>query len=242
MSPPHSNSDIIKLTDLVFQWPGSKSPVLDMVPLTVSKGERIFIKGASGSGKTTLLNLLAGVTTASSGSVEVLGQNIGALSSRKRDRFRAQHIGFVFQMFNLLPYLSLIDNVTLACKFSSHRRQKARMAGQSLEAEAERLLTLLRLDVPALKNRPVTQLSVGQQQRVAAARALIGRPEIIIADEPTSALDTDARASFIDLLSKEVTESGATLIFVSHDPGLEPLFDRTIDLANANKALLRGAA
>ncbi|MHC4166937.1 MAG: ATP-binding cassette domain-containing protein [Planctomycetota bacterium] len=142
----------------------------------------------------------------------------------------AGNIGFIYQMFNLLPYLSVVENVTLPCRFSRRRVQCIRKQGRTPEAEALRLLRQLNMTDPTLLNRPVTELSVGQQQRVAAARALIGSPEILIADEPTSALDMANQSAFIDLLFEECKVTGATLLFVSHDTSYGSRFDRTMQL------------
>lgn len=223
----------ITLTDLVFRWRAGADPVLDIPELTIPPGERIFLAGPSGSGKTTLLNLLGGVMHPERGRITLLGTEITALSGPARDRFRADHVGFVFQMFNLVPYLGLVENVTLPCRFSRVRRARA---GNDLDAEARRLLGRMGLDADRLAGRPVAELSVGQQQRVAAARALIGRPGLIIADEPTSAIDAAARTAFLDLLFAETAAAGATLVFVSHDEALAPLFDRTVALAEINRA------
>lgn len=231
---------IIGIRDLGFRWRPDAPLALAIEQLDILRGERIFIEGPSGSGKTTLLSLLAGVVTTKVGSVRILGQQMERLSPPQRDHFRADHIGYVFQMFNLIPYLSLVENVTLPCRFSRRRRTRAReRAGNnqsgrpaaSVEQEALRLLDHLDMIEQARSKRPVTELSVGQQQRVAAARALMGSPEILIADEPTSALDADRRHAFIQLLFQECAETGMTLIVVSHDSALEPLFDRTVRLA-----------
>ena len=169
------------------------------------------------------------------GTVSVAGQALGALSSGARDRFRADHVGFVFQLFNLLPWLSARDNILLACRFSPQRRARVVAAGSTPAAEATRLAA--RLDLSAdLLDRPAAQLSVGQQQRVAAARALIGRPGLVVADEPTSALDADRQQAFIDLLLEECAAAGAALLFVSHDQRLAVHFDRVLDLAALNRA------
>ena len=139
-------------------------------------------------------------------------------------------------MFNLIPYLSVVENVLLPCRFSRRRKQNIENRGHSLQDEAERLLN--HLDLPReLLHRSVTELSVGQQQRVAAARALIGSPELVIADEPTSALDADRRASFLKLLLNECAEQNTTLVFVSHDSALEPQFDRSVQLADINNSV-----
>lgn len=228
---------VIDISKLEFRWQPQAPTVLSIDTLQVSEGECLFIKGPSGSGKSTLLSLLSGVTTASSGTVRVMGQALEQLGSVQRDHFRADHIGYIFQMFNLIPYLSVVDNVMLPCRFSTSRRDRALARGSDLETEARRLLQHLDMDHPELHQRAVTTLSVGQQQRVAAARALMGSPEVLIADEPTSSLDADRRESFIRLLFDESRASGATLIFVSHDASLQHLFDRTIDLAEINHQL-----
>lgn len=234
-------TNAITLRELEFSWQAGTPPILAIDRLEVKRGERLFIKGPSGSGKSTLLSLLGGVTTPQKGTVEVLGQPLQKLSGAKRDHFRAAHIGFVFQMFNLLPYLSTVDNVTLPCRFSAVRRERVSRQGVGLETEALRLLGHLDLADAKLLARPVTELSVGQQQRVAVARALMGAPEIVIADEPTSALDWDRREAFLKLLENECAAQGITLLFVSHDPSLEPLFDRTVPLAELNHAAQGGA-
>ncbi len=231
------NERIVHIRDLYFQWQGHTPPVLDIADLAVVKGERVFIRGPSGSGKTTLLNLLAGVLTPSSGIVEVLQTDIGRLGGAERDMFRADHIGFVFQMFNLIPYLNLVENVILPCTFSQKRKAQVEQGGTTVADEARRLLSRLKLDHADFASRSISQLSVGQQQRVAVARALIGRPELIICDEPTSALDAEARQSFIDLLFQEIGEAAATLIFVSHDSSLANSFDRTINLPEINRGM-----
>jgi putative ABC transport system ATP-binding protein len=222
----------IKIQGLRFAWKGN-APVLDVPDFTLARGERLFLRGPSGSGKSTLLGVIAGVLEADAGKVSVLGQDLTSLSSSARDRMRADHLGVIFQMFNLVPYLSVVGNVTLPLKFSAARRKAV---GGDADAEARRLLGRLGLMDDAMLERRVSDLSVGQQQRVAAARALIGAPEIVIADEPTSALDADARDRFITLLSEEAARTGAALLFVSHDASLARLFDRAVDLAEINRA------
>jgi putative ABC transport system ATP-binding protein len=226
----------VHLAGVAFRW-GARSPfVLRIGELSVRAGERLFIHGPSGSGKSTLLSLIGGVVTPQEGIVSVLGENISRLSGPQRDAFRADHIGFVFQLFNLIPYLSVVDNVILPCAFSRRRRLEADGTGRSPRAEALRLLDRLSLADEALLVQRATDLSVGQQQRVAVARALIGRPEIVIADEPTSALDTDLRTAFLDLLMNECRTRRATLIFVSHDLALRGLFDRALALTEISGA------
>lgn len=226
---------MIKLSDIRFSWSGGP-PLLEIESLQVARGERIFMHGPSGSGKSTLLGLLGGVLEPQRGSVRIDGLELSAVKRPLRDRFRAEHIGFIFQMLNLIPYLSVLDNVSLPARFSEQRRRRAADISGSLSDEARRLLAAVGLDPSVYAHRQPTQLSQGQQQRVAAARALFGRPQIIIADEPTSSLDADARELFISLLSSECRASEATLIFVSHDASLRSQFDRQIALADINSA------
>ncbi|MFT5721914.1 MAG: putative ABC transport system ATP-binding protein [Motiliproteus sp.] len=228
-------TDAIHIQDLSFSWRQRDPALLELPLVRIKRGESVFIKGGSGSGKSTLLSLIAGVLSPQQGEITVLGQRLNDLSAARRDAFRAEHIGFIFQIFNLIPYLSVIDNVLLPCRFSKRRKNTIEAAGNTLKEEAVRLLAHLGLNTEILQ-RPVTELSVGQQQRVAAARALLGSPELIIADEPTSALDTDLRAIFLQLLLKECAEQGTTLIFVSHDSALESQFDRSLQLADINRA------
>ncbi len=231
----------VELRDVVFGW-GRGKPLLEIGRLDVAPGERVFISGPSGSGKSTLLGLIGGVLTPTSGTVRVLGESLGEIGAARRDALRVDRIGFIFQMFNLLPYLPVRDNVILPCRFSARRRARALNEATDLRTEAGRLLGHLGLADPALLDRRVTELSIGQQQRVAAARALIGRPELVIADEPTSSLDADARAGFIDLLMNECTAAGSAIIFVSHDRSLAGRFDRQVDLQELNRLAGRHAA
>jgi putative ABC transport system ATP-binding protein len=236
------DTPIVDISDLLFRWRAELAPVLALDELSVRAGERVFIKGASGSGKSTLLSLIGGIVTPERGKVRVLGHDLTSMNSRRRDAYRADHLGFVFQMFNLIPYLSVLENVTLPCRFSVRRRSQIGGSDDALQDEAVRLLSHLDIGEPDMLQRPVTELSVGQQQRVAAARALIGRPELVIADEPTSALDFDRRESFLRLLESECEAQGSTLIFVSHDSSLEPLFDLVLDLTTVNRARSHHAA
>jgi putative ABC transport system ATP-binding protein len=234
-------SDVVRIDALRFAWPGQRT-LLDLPEFHVGTGERVFLRGPSGSGKSTLLGLLGGVLEPDAGRIEVLGQPLADLGRAGRDRFRGQHIGFIFQQFNLLPYLSLVENVLLPCRFSRARAARAGDSEAARRAEAERLLSALGLDLAELSGRAASALSVGQQQRVAAARALIGRPELVIADEPTSALDADTRDRFIELLLAESAHAGAAVLFVSHDAALERHFDRALALDAINRAAVRQAA
>ncbi|HKZ05667.1 MAG TPA: ATP-binding cassette domain-containing protein [Methylomirabilota bacterium] len=219
---------VIEARDLEFGWTPGR-PLLRIDHLAVGATERVFVHGPSGSGKSSLLSLLAGVVLPQRGSLRVLGTELPGLAGAARDAFRADHFGIIFQMFNLVPYLSIVENVTLPCRFSERRRRQAKARG-GVEAEARRLLDHLDLAATAQLPGAVMRLSVGQQQRVAAARALIGRPEIVLADEPTSALDADRREAFLRLLFRECETERATLLFVSHDRSLECLFDRSLAL------------
>jgi len=225
----------IELDNLRFGW-AAETPLLSIERFKVERGERLFLQGESGSGKSTLLNLIGGVLEPNAGEIRLLDMGLHSLSKTRRDAFRADHIGFIFQMFNLLPYLNVLDNVTLPCSFSRNRRDRAVLRDGSVEGAAQRLLGHLELNDPALLKRPVTELSMGQQQRVAVARALIGAPEILIADEPTSALDVSNRDRFISLLLQECEALETTLLFVSHDPALRSHFDRVENLHHLNQA------
>jgi putative ABC transport system ATP-binding protein len=217
--------------DLRFAY-GHGPDVLDIPALDVAREETVFLYGPSGSGKTTLLGVMAGVLRPTAGAMQVLGTDLAALSAGGRDAFRAEHIGYVFQQFNLIPYLSVLENITLPCRVN--RARLARLGTTPLERAAAEIAAELQIE--AFLQRPVTDLSVGQQQRVAAARALIGHPELVIADEPTSALDTDRREAFLRLLFASCARAKATLVFVSHDLTLQPLFSRTLDLTALNRA------
>lgn len=226
---------LIELSNLGFTWPGH-AQLLDIPAFRLEPGETLFLKGPSGSGKTTLLGLLGGVQKPNRGSIRLLGQELTELSSGERDRFRVNHTGYIFQQFNLLPFLSVRENVELPCHFSKVRADRAKQRHGSVESAAVTLLAHLGLKDPEMLGRRADSLSIGQQQRVAAARALIGQPELVIADEPTSALDTDAREAFIKLLFAECREAGSSLLFVSHDQSLAPLFDRSMSLSELNRA------
>jgi putative ABC transport system ATP-binding protein len=232
---------VVCLEALQFGWT-PKTTIIDIDHFLIEAGEKVFLQGPSGSGKSTLLGLICGVLVPRIGRLEVAGIEQRSLSGGQRDAFRAAHLGVIFQMFNLLPYLSVLGNVLLPCRFSARRATRASARGGSTEKEARRLLGRLGLDDSALLGRAVNTLSVGQQQRVAAARALIGGPELVIADEPTSALDADRRDIFIDLLIEECADQDLSLLFVSHDSALSPHFDRTVDLRSINRAIHEPAA
>jgi putative ABC transport system ATP-binding protein len=215
----------VSIDDLRFGWPGA-ADLLRISNLSITTGERVFLRGGSGSGKSTLLGLLSGVHLPRTGSVSILGQSLSSLGASARDRVRGDAIGYIFQMFNLVPYLGVLENTLLPLRFSAARRQRS---GTDPKAAAQQLLTALGLPNDK-QHAPVTELSVGQQQRVAAARALLGAPPLILADEPTSALDADHRDQFLELLLAQCRASNAALVFVSHDAALARHFDRQLDM------------
>ena len=225
---------ILDLKDVCFSWKNSGRELFNLPELLVKQHDHVFLQGPSGSGKSTLLALVGGILVSESGTLKVLGTEIKSLSSSARDSFRVDHIGFIFQLFNLLPYLSIEENVILPLSFSKIRSKRAGRTKIDQVKESHRLLKALGLGEQLAEKSPVTELSVGQQQRVAAARALIGNPELIIADEPTSALDADLRHSFLDLLFSECKKAGSTLLFVSHDSSLSELFKRKISMDEIN--------
>jgi len=222
---------LLSLNDIAFAWPGNTRLVLAVESMSIGVGEKVFLHGPSGSGKSTLLALIGGLVRPDRGRIVFKGQDLVGLSGPRRDRMRADHLGVIFQQFNLLPWLNAKANVALPCDFSRVRARRA----DSVDQAACRLLKSMDL-APELWTRRADQLSVGQQQRVAAARALIGRPELILADEPTSALDVDRRARFLDLLFEQVSAANSALLFVSHDLGLAERFDRRLHLAELNRA------
>lgn len=221
-------STVLAVKNLSFAWPTSSFHI-KITDLNVKSGEHWLLEGPSGSGKSTLLQLLGGVLLPQRGDVRILGQSWAALSAAQRDQRRADHVGFIFQQFNLVPYLNALENVLLPCRFSPSRRQAAESDG-SLKDEAVRLLAALGLGAKEIQLRRAARLSVGQQQRVAAARALIGSPSLVLADEPTSALDADSRDAFLELLFSEARSAKTAVVLVSHDTNLRPHFERHLTL------------
>lgn len=223
----------IELANICFHYSDRPSdPVLKIPKWSVKTGEQVFVCGPSGGGKSTLLGLISGLLQPTQGQLTVLDQRLDLMPSRQRDRFRAAYIGYVFQQFNLIPYLSAMDNVLLATRFSSPK-------GTSfIKNEIKTLFSTLNID-ETLWHSETSQLSVGQQQRVAIARALINRPRLLIADEPTSSLDEANRDAFMALLMSMVADNQMTLIFVSHDMSISSYFNRTDQLNAFNQ--LEGA-
>jgi putative ABC transport system ATP-binding protein len=223
----NSLPDAIKLHNLNYTFQGSSLPVLSIPAWQVARNERVFLQGESGSGKSTLLGLLAGLQLPTLGEVEILGARMSALGVGKRDRFRAKHLGVVFQQFNLIPYLSALENVLLAAQFGTSDRRGAR----------QRAIELLEsVNLPSsLHDRKAAALSIGQQQRVAIVRALINEPSLLLVDEPTSALDHNNRDAFLALLFDMLADMDCAMVFVSHDPTIGRLFDKHVRLAELNQ-------
>lgn len=216
----------ISLNKCLFSYNQTHKLVINIDQLEIASGERVFLYGPSGHGKSTLLNLTAGVLKANSGEVIVLGQDLTKLTQSKRDHLRGEKIGYIFQIFNLIPYLTVKENIVLPCLINKKR------ASEDYDKQAEELIDSLGLREHIHKK--VTDLSIGQQQRVAAARALIGNPEMIIADEPTSALDEKNTREFMELLMSVWEKKKFTLLFVSHDERLKSYFSRSISLPEIN--------
>ncbi len=217
----------IEVRGLGFSWSMDQAP-LTFPDVHLRQGEHLFIHGPSGCGKSTLLSLLAGMLRPASGTIDIHGTDIHRLGAGARDQFRADHMGVIFQQFNLVPYLTTLGNVTLPCDLSAIRRQRCEPDPQN---EAERLLTALSIPVDHW-HRKITRLSIGQQQRIAAARALIGTPRVILADEPTSALDADNRDRFLELLLTLARQHSTSVLFVSHDQSLAAHFDNRLALGS----------
>ncbi|AHI05282.1 peptide ABC transporter ATPase [Bdellovibrio bacteriovorus W] len=225
-----SSNILIEIKDLEYRYNEDASPTLVIPEFSVVRGEELFLYGPSGSGKTTLLEILAGILQPQKGSVKILGMDFSSMSSAERDAFRAEHMGYVFQSFNLIPYLSVLENIQLPLHLSANRR--ARLG--SVDAEMVIRAICGNLGIADLLGKKVIELSVGQQQRVAVARALLGKPDLILADEPTSALDVEHREKFLKLMFEISELYGTTVVFVSHDRSIEKLFSRSISLESIN--------
>ena len=225
------DDSIVKIESLRFQWSKNNNFKIFVPKLEVGRGKKVLFLGESGSGKTTLLSLICGFLEPLSGSISINDKIISDLTSTNKDAYRSDNIGIIFQQFNLLPYANVIDNIILPLYFSKQRSKKVE---NKINAAMD-LCDQLRLPESIL-NQKASNLSVGQQQRVAVARALIGSPSIIIADEPTSSLDTEAQELFLDLMFDQISKNSSTLLMVSHDKSLTNYFDQVIDI---NEILVR---
>ena len=219
------NENIIKIDSVRFYWSKKSNFKIFIQNLEIKKGEKVLLLGESGSGKTTLLSLLCGFLNPLSGTISINGNEINKLSSKSKDEYRADNIGIIFQQFNLLPYAGVIDNILLPLYFSKVRSNSI----INPQETAIQLCKQLRLPDDVI-NYKADSLSVGQQQRVAVARALIGNPSLIIADEPTSSIDSAAQQIFLDLMFEQIYKNESTLLMVSHDKSLSSRFDRLIDI------------
>jgi len=225
------DDSIVKIESLRFQWSKNNNFKIFVPKLEVGRGKKVLFLGESGSGKTTLLSLICGFLEPLSGSISINDKIISDLTSTNKDAYRSDNIGIIFQQFNLLPYANVIDNIILPLYFSKQRSKKV----ENKINAAMSLCDQLRLPESIL-NQKASNLSVGQQQRVAVARALIGSPSIIVADEPTSSLDTEAQKLFLDLMFDQISKNSSTLLMVSHDKSLTNYFDQVIDI---NEILVR---
>ncbi|MFO1368288.1 MAG: ABC transporter ATP-binding protein [Marinagarivorans sp.] len=237
MQNPTQGAPAIVLKDVVFRWHKSQPPVLHIPHLQIAQHQHLFLYGPSGAGKTSLLNIIAGINLPTAGQVEVLGQELGVLSAARRDQFRAHYLGIIFQQFNLIPYLSVLDNLLLKAQFSRQFSQ----AGSSKAVLDSAQELLAQLGLSPLIHQKAHSLSLGQQQRVAVARALINKPPLIIADEPTSALDSDNRDNFMQLLLTSAHKHNSTIIFVSHDKTLQSHFNQALDIRSFNPGYTGGS-
>lgn len=221
LPPAADPAPLVRLRDLSrsFREGDRVHAVLQGVAMDFARGERVALLGPSGSGKSTLLNLVSGIDLPDSGTVEVDGTDLTRLSEKDRTLFRRNHIGFVFQFFNLLPTLTVEENLLLPLE----------LAGRAGREEHARALELL--EAVGLGDRAGAfpdRLSGGEQQRVAVARAVVHRPLLVLADEPTGNLDAETGLRVLDLLEGLVRESGTTLLMVTHSPEVAARCDRVL--------------
>ena len=221
-------SNLISIDNLKYSYSDGSSFGMNIKSFALKKGERLLIHGESGLGKSTLLNLISGTIQPHSGKINVLGKEISGMTGYSRDKIRGDHFGIVFQTFNLLPYISVEKNIIMGLVFSKRKKEKV----DNIDNKIKTLMEGLSLDYNKLKNRNSLELSIGQQQRVAVARALIGDPEIILADEPTSSLDSQNQKIFLDLLFKSLDKKEQGLVMVSHNKDILKNFTRVKNITD----------
>jgi putative ABC transport system ATP-binding protein len=219
----------LELRHIEFAWPNQTKPLFVIPELSLQQGQTLFIGGPSGSGKSSLLSLIAGIQLPRQGSCHVLGTSLSQLSASERDKFRGEHLGLIFQQFNLLPFLTVEENIELPSKLFASRFQKSTQIFGSVQKHIDTLCNALHLQ-PSLRRRQARFLSVGEQQRVAAARALLGCPALIVADEPTSALDEDNKLDFLNLLLSTASAQYTSVVTVSHDMRIASMFDHVFQM------------
>ena len=219
----------LELRHIEFAWPNQAKSLFVIPELSLQQGQTLFIGGPSGSGKSSLLSLIAGIQLPRHGSCQVLGTSLSQLSASERDKFRGEHLGLIFQQFNLLPFLTVEENIELPSKLFASRFQKSTQLLGSVQNHIDTLCNALHLQ-PSLRGRQARLLSVGEQQRVAAARALLGCPALIVADEPTSALDEDNKLDFLNLLLSTASAQNTSVVTVSHDMRIASKFDHVFQM------------
>ena len=228
-----ADNNILEIKNLIFKWNKKNNFQLKINKLVIEKRKKVILLGESGAGKSTLLNLISGIIAPDAGEIIIGGISVTSLSSRKKDFFRTENLGVIFQQFNIIEYLSPITNILLPSYFTSFKNNHSNFF-------SKRAITLgkkLGINKDVLFQNKSRDLSVGQQQRVAIIRALINSPKIILADEPTSALDSKNKKKFLSLLFEICEQEEISILMVSHDRFITKYFDDVLLLENINLAI-----